>query len=274
MGRKAIIAIVAVCLSAPALCAASGPEQTSDTQLFFQGLALSYNGDHDAARAKFAEYDQRHPDDLLARLRTFDDRMFDIRSNKLSKEEYRHFLADVNAAIATYEEKGCSGTDLKGIGDGTLDCDYIAAALYSMRMALYLRNESKWWVFNNRKMLRGEDDRFFFYARRSKSLQAKFLLGVHEYEIVNSRWGAFSNDPRDLDEAMRFIKEALDDKSPFANDVLFFALRTEIENQPGAPELTACCPAAAIIAILQPQYPKNRIFQSSLSSSFSDSFEP
>jgi hypothetical protein len=191
----------------------------------------------------------------------------------MGKDEYHRLLGNVNGAIERFElTKKCAGTDFAGIAGDALDCDYAAAALYSLREVLRLKNESTLWKIENRKMLHADDGLFFFYARRSQSLDAQFLLGIHEYELSQSIARFIINDPDNLNEALETIKRSFASKSPFADDVWFYVLRMELKGQDGAQAFVKDYPPAKIIARLQPKYPHNRIFQESLNS-FSDSFE-
>ena len=272
MCSKATIFLLAVCLSAPVFGSQSVAEHLSDTQLFRTAVVLSYDGNHNAAREKFDEYRKSHPDDLLVPIRVFYDHLFDVHASKMDKDEYQRLLHEADVAIALFESKKCAGTDLAGIAGDTLDCDYVGAALYSFRAVLRVKNESAIWKLKNSKVLRADDNSFFFYARRSRSLQAQFLLGVHEYEISQSILGFITGDPRDRDEALKTIGRSLASRSPFADDVWFYVLRLELKNQDGAQFFIKDHPPAAIIAMLQPKYPHNRMFGDGLSS-FSDSFE-
>lgn len=272
MFPKALIVMLVACFLAPASISEVGPEHSPDVTVFLQAVTLSYDGQHDAARAKFGEYRERHPEDLLVPIRVFYDHLFDVRLSKMDKGEYQDLLHQVNDAITLFEAKGCAGTDLTGIAGDTLDCDYIGAALYSFRAVLRIKNESALWKFQNRNLLRADDDEFFLYAKRSKSLQSQFLLGVHEYELSQSLIGSFIRDPHDRDHGLRTIEGSLASMSPFADDGWFYVLRIELKNQDGAALLIKDHPPAAIIARLQPKYPHNRMFGDGLTS-FTDSFE-
>ncbi len=233
-------------------------KQQDDTHVFLEGVALSYNGDHAAAREKFQEYDRNHPDDLLGPLRMFYDRFFDVHSSKMDEKQYRDLLRDVNRTISIFETKGCTGTDLREIAGDTLDCEYVGAALYSFREVLFLKNH---WILNLKAEL-ADDKNFSIHAGRSASLQAAFLMGVHEYEKSEHFFG------RGREEAIRKISAALGDKSPFKDDIWFFVLRTESQNKEGMDDIAKRYPSGEISARLKAKYPDNRIFRDS-----TDSFE-
>lgn len=268
--------LLTACVSAPAL--------DQSTKTFPEGVRLSYDGDHQEARREFLAYKKAHPDDLLSALRLDYDYLFDVNT---SEGEYGSLLRDADAAIGIFEAEKragtpCSGTDLKGIAGDTLDCDYVGAALYSFRVAIRIKKDGKFADWKED----GEDDRqFFAYAvpsARAGCVQAEFLLAVHEYEASSARvlgapllvpWILKKKGiPVDRDDALRNLVASLRDKSPFADDVRFYILRIELEHKEGDQELEKKASPAALIAILQPKYPHNRMFEDSLDS-FSDSFE-
>jgi hypothetical protein len=277
MFRKAKVFLLAVCVSAPAFGSQGASAQSGDVSVFLEGVRLSYNGQHEEAQAKFGEYERNHHDDLLVPLRSGMNQLFDVRSSKMSKDEYHELLGDISNAIILLETKKCVDTDLQGIAGGTLDCDYVGAALYSFRAALRMKNERWYWVINNRKMLRADDDQFFYYAKRSKSRQALFLIGVHEYELCQSVLGSVTGDPHDCKEALATINRSLDDESPFADDIWFYVLRLEFrdlksQKDDGGGYFEKDHPWAAIVARLYPKYPRNRLLQES-PDSYTDSYE-
>lgn len=274
--------LLAACLSAPALSVQPRPSavRTPDEMLFLDAVALSYNGQHDAARKEFEEYQRRHPDDLLVPIRLVEDQLFDVNL-KPDAATYDRLLGIVDAAIGTYVSKQCSGTDLRGIGNGALDCDYAGAALYSFRVALRIKRDGK---FANWSENGADDKQFRTLAERSfaetGSCQAEFLLGVHEYEAsgatvwhLPAAWLLRKKGiPVDQEHAIRMIQAALGDKSPFADDVWFYVLWVEIKNKPGADEFAKKFSEAAIVTRLYPKYPHNRLLEDGFHS-FSDTFE-
>jgi hypothetical protein len=268
----------AVCLSAPADGFQWGAsEDTSGAQIFFQAVALSYDGNHQVARKKFAEYQLNHPDDLLAPIRVSYDHLFDVNLSKMTKGDYDDLIKAMDSAIAIFESKRCAGTDLRQLAGDTLDCDYVGAALYSARVVWRIKRDG---AFHNRSENGADDKQFFVHAERSKSPQAKFLLGIHEYEASNAKWHGIGaswalklhGTPVDQDEAIRNIEASFANESPFADDVWFYVLRLELQHKPGAETLAKNHSPASIIARLQPKHPHNRIFADGLSSSFTDSF--
>jgi len=233
-------------------------KQKDDAQVFLEALALSYNGDHVAARQKFQEYGRNHPDDLLGPLRIFYDRFFDVHSSKMDEKQYRELLRDVNRAISIFETKACTGTDLREIAGNTLDCEYVGAALYSFREVLFLKNH---WILNLKAEV-ADDRNFFLHASRSASLQAVFLVGVHEYEKSEHFFG------KGREQAIQKISASLNDKSPFRDDIWFFVLRMEAQKKDGMDGIARRYSAGGISARLKASYPNNRFFRDS-----TDSFE-
>ncbi len=228
------------------------------------------------AREEFREYRERHPDDMLVPVRVLYDHLFDVRDMGMSRGEYDALIVMLNGAISRFTRIGCAGTDLRGIGRNMLDCNYVGAALYSSREALHLAFHGTLWRLMHKDVIGADDRRFFFYIRQPHpSAQTMFLAGLHEYEASNSGWSLMlkmKNIPTDMDDALRIVSGAFGDKSPFADDVWFFALRTELERKPGGDRIERIHPPAEIIARLQPRYPDNRIFRDGLTSSFKDPF--
>lgn len=278
--QSAVWCALAVCLSASALGnkGASRRHEPAgdDIRLFHRALRDSYDGKHAVAREEFREYQERHPDDMLVPVRVLYDHLFDVHDADMDRGEYRALLAMMNAAISRYARVGCAGTDLQGIGNGTLDCNYVGAALYSSREALYLAFHGTLWRLMHKDLIGADDRRFFFYVHQAHpSAQTMFLEGLHEYEASNSGWSLvlkMKNIPASTDDALRIVLAAFEDKSPFADDIWFFALRTELERKPGAERIERIHPPAEIIARLQQKYPDNRIFNDGLTSSFKDPF--
>jgi hypothetical protein len=213
----------------PGLLAEKRPEVRSEDGIlvFMRGIALSYSGRHAEAQKEFEEYRRAHPDDLLVYLRIGYDRFLGRRSEDISRDEYRRLVDFMNEAIGKYEKIGCSGTDLKSLAGSTLDCPYIGAALYSLRMTLVGKSDS--W----RKV--GKDrDRFLQCAKQSRSHQALFLLGVYEYEPSRQVWPIrfalqrFAHVPTDHAHAVATIFRSLEgEPSPFADDIWFFVFDAE-----------------------------------------------
>ena len=245
-----------------------------DVRLFYQALRDSYDGRHAAAREEFREYQERHPDDMFVPVRILYDHLFDIHDAGLEGGEYAALLAMMNGAISRFARVGCAGTDLQGIGNGMLDCNYVGAALYSSREALYLAFHGTFWRMMHKDIIGADDRQFFFYVHQEHpSVQTMFLEGLHEYEAGNSAWSLvlkMENIPTSMDDALRIVSGTFGDESPFADDVWFFALRTELERKAGAERIERIHPPAEIIARLQPKYPDNRIFSDGLTSSFKD----
>ena len=233
------------------------PKQSGDVYAFLNAVALSYNNYHPQAREEFQKYKQHHPDDLLSRLRMLYDRTSEVHFKDMDQTRYKDLLLEVDEAIDLFEINACVGTDLAGIAENTIDCDYIGAALYSFRVALLAGNESWRWKVVHRKVLRADDDKFFYHAKRSKSLQAQFLLGVHENELSKSVLGGVTNDPNDRHEALKLIRNSMKDGSPFADDIWFYVLRQEIDD-PAVARSFPEVPPAVIIARLQAKYPNQK----------------
>ena len=146
---------VPVFLFAAGLLAGQGPEAPHEdgVLLLMKGIALSYDGHHDEAQKEFGEYRRAHPDDLLVYLRIAYDRFFGKAHGAVSHDEYLLLLNFTNEAIEKYEKIGCAGTDLKSIAGTTLDCPYIGAALYSLRMTIVGKSDSWRKVGNDRNKL-------------------------------------------------------------------------------------------------------------------------
>ena len=233
------------------------PKQSGDVYAFLNAVALSYNNYHPQAREEFQKYKQAHPNDLLSRLRMLYDRTSDVHFKDMDQTNYKDLLVDVDDAIGIFEAKACAGIDLAGIAENTLDCDYVGAALYSFRVALLVGNEGYVWKFKHRKVLRADDDKFFYHAKRSKSLQAQFLLGVHENELSKSALGGVTKDPNDRHEGLEIIRRSMKDGSPFADDIWFYVLRQEIDDPAVAKSFPEASPIA-IITRLQAKYPNQK----------------
>lgn len=275
---KALFWLV-MCLSALAVGQQPGKKAaakfTPDEQEFRDANTLSRNGKHEEARKEFTDYQGKHPDDLLVPVRVAYDYLFDVGFPLKDKSEFGSLVDDMDKAIQKFEllkSQGCPGTYL---AEGTLDCDYIGAALYSTRVVLRIKRDGG--ALKSKDLNAADDNQFFFYAHRSKSVQAQFLLGVHEYQASMATWlgvpaawalKKFRKTPVDRDEGLRLIVASLKDQSPFVDDVWLFILDVEIENKSGADMLAKEYSSAAIIARLQPKYPNNRIFGNGLTSSF------
>ncbi len=130
-----------------ALMAAATPlfaqqNPAGDALLFLEGLNLSYNNRYAEATAKFQEYRGLHPDDPLVTLRILCNRFFETNHGRnLSKEDYRKFIIEISTAIEAYEKKDCYAIDFATTGR-SIDCDYVGAALYSLRAALHAQEMS------------------------------------------------------------------------------------------------------------------------------------
>jgi len=204
-------------------------KKQSDAQLLLDGINLSYNNRHQEAQEKFALYKQAHPDDLLVAVRILYDRFSSAGKNDKGKfsaaTEYQELLLIVNKAIATYETKQCSNTNIEEIADHTIDCPYIGAALYSFRMGLVGANDSWFKVI-------GDRDAFVTQAGKSKVSQTLFLLGLYEYQVsVRIPFGAGwiarwkYHVPTDEGHALTLILKSLEgNESPFRDDIVFFML--------------------------------------------------
>ena len=138
-----------VVMVAPVALAQQGP--SGDNLLFMEAVTLSYNNRYVEAEAKFREYQKLHPDDILASLRLLYNRFFETgRGERLSSSEYRAFLGELDQTIRKYEAKDCHAIDFSASGR-SLDCAYVGAALYSLRMTLRGLHEGWYRVGDDRK---------------------------------------------------------------------------------------------------------------------------
>ena len=265
--------IILLCLAVAIAPIFAQQNPPGDTLLFMEGLNLSYNNRYADARAKLAEYERLHPDDVLASLRILYNRFFETgHGERLSSDGYREFLAELDAAIRKYETKDCHAIDFSASGR-SLDCAYVGAALYSLRMTL--RGLREGW-------LRVGDDRkkFLTYAAWSRAPQIFHLLGVYEYEPSRlSRWKrmalAVAGVPTDRDHAIRTFMRSLEgNESPFVDDIWLTVLKIERETDgknpcdadrrdesPAVQELLLRYPPRRVLGYLQSKYPGNHEVQ-------------
>lgn len=228
---------------------------------FMRGIFLSYAGQHAEAQKEFEAYREKHPDDLLVYLRMGYDRFLGKPSAQISPEEYRSLIALVSEAIAKYEKIGCSGTDIQSVAGTTLDCPYVGAALYSLRLTLVGKSDS--W----RKV--GKDrDKFLLNAKQSRSRQALFLLGLYEYE-PSRQWPPlrfmlrnFAKVPTNHDRAVATILRSLEgEPDPFRDDIWLFIFDVECacDGRGGPPDeaFLKKYPLKDLVNYLRAKYPES-----------------
>jgi hypothetical protein len=270
MCSKTAIVLLTTCLSVFAFARQGASERSTDAQTFLAAQNLSDGGHHDEARARFRQYKQDHPQDLLVPLRMGYDYLLDSRprTGQQAHADYLTALGFVSDAIRTFEKNGntCVGTDIQGISNGTIDCNYVGAGLYSLREALILKNETK-------HIHEMDDDRHLrAYAGWSGSPQSKFLLGVHEYEESIIRYkgiriapfiAVFERTTIDQNDGLNLIASSLTKETVFSDDGWFYVLKLEIDRRPGY-ERFAKDPRYSIDAIkkrLRAKYPDNGILK-------------
>ena len=182
-----------------------------------------YNNHYEESTEKLREYQTKHPDDYLAALCIFYNRFFESGHGKALKSvQYHQLLAELTTTIAAYEKKDCHGINFATFGR-SLDCEYVGAALWSLK--LVLRGEVEGWIHV------GEERRKFAdYAERSVSPQTLFLLGVYEYKISQQGWPkrlaarTIVGAPTDRDHAVAMLLKSLKNNESFFADEARLAL--------------------------------------------------
>jgi hypothetical protein len=235
----------------------------NDIASLMRAVDLSYRNQYPSAGERFLAYHAKHPEDSLASLRMFYNRLFETNhGSALSSREYDQFIDDVTVAIGTYEApgNGCRAVDFVVVGHG-LDCAYVGAALYSLRMALYARQ----WSF---RKAGADRKRFLEYAARSSAPQRLFLKAMEEYQLSRRLWGERwmlnrKGIPTDYDHAVENLLQSLrGNDSPFVADILMTVLRIERESNGRNP----CDPNRkvkdAAVRKLLAEYPPVRVLES------------